>query len=248
MVIWVSVCPRYAVLTIPPIAASDSPADHRHVRPLQRAAHLLLQGASEHVAAFAHVLRRAQEPERQRRHHGQRDEERRRQRDGDSDRERPEQLAGQPADQADRQKHGDRGQRRRHDRAGDLLDPGQDGVSSVFPVLEMPLDVLEYDDRVVDHPADGDRQRAQGEQVERVVAGPQRDQRDDHGQRDRHRGDQRRAQRHQEDQDHDHGEEQAERALGGQAADRRLDERRLVEHRDDRGVAAELARPRGWSR
>ena len=41
--------------------------------------------------------------------------------------------------------------------------------SFVFAEPQVPLDVLDHDDRVVDHAADRDRQRAEGEHVERVA-------------------------------------------------------------------------------
>ena len=103
------------------------------------------------------------------------------------------------------------------------------------------LDVLDHDDRVVDDAADRDRERAEGEDVERVAERLDADERDQHARRDRDRRDERRAHRQQEDEDHEHGEEEAEQALLGERLDRLLDVRRLVE--DDR----ERRRRRGSS-
>src|SRR5690606_38849060 len=127
----------------------------------------------------------------------------------------------------------DRRERRGRDRAGDLLDGGRDRRLARLAVGAVSRDVLDDDDRVVDHAADRDRQRRQRQQVEAVPHGLHDDEGGEQRQRDRHRGEQRRAHRRQEQQDDDDRERQPEEALGRQALDRLGDERRLVEgHRD----------------
>ena len=176
------------------------------------------------------ALRRLEEPVGQHRDDGQRHEQRGQQRHGHGEAERAEQLADQPPTSA-------MGRNTATVVSVEAVTAPATSLTAVRMASrlrlrrtgQMSFDVLQHHDRVVDHPADRDGQAAQGEQVERVVADPQRDQRDDHADRDRDRGDQGGPDRQQEDQDHQDGEGQAQQALGGQAADRLLDLGRLVE-------------------
>ena len=70
------------------------------------------------------------------------------------------------ADEAERQEHADRGDGRRRDRARDLLGPSMDGGQPVLAQGPVAVDVLEDDDRVVHDASDGDREAAQGHDVE----------------------------------------------------------------------------------
>ena len=92
----------------------------------------------------------------------------------------------------------------------------------------MAVDVLEDDDRVVDHPAHGDRQPAERQDVQ----GDPGELHDHEGREDRQRdadgGDERRADVEQEREDREDREDRAEAALAQQAASRLEDEDRLV--------------------
>src|SRR5699024_9654978 len=122
----------------------------------------------------------------------QRHEQRRQQSDRRGQGEGPKHLPGLAGDEGQRQEHGHRRQRRGGDGTGDLGDGGED-VRELVTARGVPSsDRLDDDDRVVDDASDGDRQRPEGEHIQRLPAHPQADQRDEEGQRDRDRGDDRR--------------------------------------------------------
>ena len=80
-------------------------------------------------------------------------------RDGDRQRELVVEAPGQAADEGER--HEDRDEHRRDgdDRARHLAHRLVGGVARAEPVLDVALDVLDDDDRVVDDDADGEHQR-----------------------------------------------------------------------------------------
>ena len=88
---------------------------------------------------------------------------------------------------------------RGRDRGGDLADGAQDRRHLVGVADVVALDVLDHDDRVVDHAPDRDRERAEGEDVQRVAERLDADEGDQHAGRDRDRRDEGRAHRQQED-------------------------------------------------
>ena len=186
----------------------------------------------------------AQHPVAEDRHDRQGHEQGGEQREGDSDGERTEELAGDPVDEGDGQEHGDRRQGRGGDGPGDLFDGGDDVRDRQIGRALAPPDVLDDDDRVVDDAADGDRQGAEGEDVERVIADHESDHRDEQRHRDGDRGDDRRPERSEEREDDEDREEEAEAALDGEVLDRLLDLGGLVEDRREFDVGAEL-RPDG---
>ena len=223
--------------------------DQQHGVPQERA-----DGAARREALLAGGERRgrlgdrgAEEPVREHRHDRQRDEQRRGERDRDGQRERPEELAGDVGHERERQEHRDRRDRGCGDRDRDLAHPGLDGIQLVLAEAQVPLDVLDHDDRVVDHAADRDRQRAEREDVERVAEREHADEGEQHRDRDRDGGDDRRAQRDQEDEDDDDGEQEAEQPLLRERLDRLLDERRLVEHDGELRAVAERLGEAGQS-
>ena len=101
----------------------------------------------------------------------------------------------------------------------------------------MAVDVLEDDDRVVDHPADGDREAAQGQDVQGDPGDLHDHERGQDRQRDADRGDERRAQVEQEQEDRQDGEDGAEATLAQQALARLEDEDGLIRDRRDRDLA-----------
>ena len=100
-------------------------------------------------------------------------------------RELAEQQSDIAAHQEQRNEYGDQRERDRHDGKSDLAGPLHRRVVRRHAFLDMPCDVLDLDDGVVDHESDRDRQRHQREIVERVAhfiehrEGP--DQRQRHG-------------------------------------------------------------------
>ena len=109
--------------------------------------------------------------------------------------------------------------------------PLRGGLVRRLAELAVPLDVLEHDDRVVDHDADGEREREQRHGVEREAEHPHeaegRDQRD----RDRRGDDQRRPRAAQEHEDGQHGEQRAEDQRELRLVDRLADRLREVRRR-----------------
>ena len=162
---------------------------------------------------------------RQDRHDRQRADQRREQREGHGEGEGQEELADEAADEAERQEHADRGDGRRGDGAGDLLRAVDRGSEAVFAHGAMSIDVLEDDDRVVDHASDGDGEAAEGEDVQRDAGDLHDHERREQRQRDADRRDERRAQAEQEEEDRQDREQGAQAAFAEQAVARLLDER-----------------------
>ena len=143
-----------------------------------------------------------------------RDSQRREQRERHRDGKRLEDLADDARDQAQRQEHRHRRQRRGRDRRGDLRDCDADRLRrALVTPREVPVDVLDDDDRVVDDSPDGHRQSAERHHVERDARLIERDEAREHGQRNRDDRDDRRAPVAQEQQDDDEREQRAEQAL-----------------------------------
>ncbi len=177
------------------------------------------------------------------RHDRQRANQRGEQRERDGEGERQEELAHEAADEAQWQEHADGRDRRGRDRAGDLLRPVDRGRQTVLAHRPVAVDVLEDDDRVVDYPTHGDRQAAQGHDVQGDPSRLHDDEGGEDRERDADRGDDRRADAEQEQEDRQDREHGAEAALAQEAVARLLDERRQV--RDDgdrRDVGVLLAR------
>ena len=93
-----------------------------------------------------------------------------------------EEVADDALDEDHRQEDGRDREGRRGRGEGDLARALRRGVARVLAQLAVPLDVLEHDDRVVDHDADRQRHAEQRHRVERVAGEPHeaegRDQRD----------------------------------------------------------------------
>ena len=84
-------------------------------------------------------------------------------------RELAEQASDNPAHEEKRNEHRHQRQADRHDREADLAGALEGGLERLLPVLDMPDDVLQHHDRVVDDEADGNGQRHQREIVEAVA-------------------------------------------------------------------------------
>ena len=146
------------------------------------------------------------ERRRQRQRVDRRDHHRRR----DRHRELPEQHAGQAGDEGDRDEDREQHQRDGDDRRGDLAHRllGRRGWASVRMLLHHPLDILDHDDGVVDHDADGQHHAEQRDGVGAVADGQQDGEGADQADRHRDGRDQRRPQRAQEEEDDDDHEDE----------------------------------------
>ena len=218
----------------------ERPVEHREVRLLQPG-HLL--GLFARRVARRGLLRGGpHEPGREHRNDREGNEQRGDQRHAHSDSEGPEDLPGLAADQADREEHCHGGQRGAGDCTGHLPHGVDDRGASDLAVPLVSFDVLDHHDRVVDDSSDGHGERAEGEDVEGVAADEQADQRDQQRQRDRDGRDQCGSHRAEEDQDHQHGHDQADPALEGEVLDRLLNVGGLLEDQREGRVRAELCR------
>ena len=125
-----------------------------------------------------------------------------------------------PESMPERHEDDDRRQRRADDRRDQLLHRELDGLARCFPLVEMPVDVLDHDDGVVDDQPDGDREAAHRHDVDRF-AEPPHDQEGGHdGEGQRDRGDQRQPPVAQEDEQHDHREDAADEDRVADVGDR----------------------------
>ena len=164
------------------------------VEPLEEAARLVVL-ALQHQHA-------------QRRRQRQRDEARDDDRDRDRDRELAVELAGEAAEERDRHEHRAQREHDRDDGPGDLVHRLDRRLArGALLLAHDALDVLEHDDRVVDHDADREHHAEERQRVDRVAEHEQPGERAD--QRHRHRGerDQRRApvlEEQEHDQEHEH--------------------------------------------
>ena len=136
------------------------------------------------------------------RRQSQRDDHRDDDRDGDGHRELPEQQTHDAAHQEQRNEHRNQRYRDRQDRKADLARPLQGSLHRRLPLLDVPDDVLDHDNRIVDDKADGDRQRHQREIVETEAEHIHHRESADQRHRHRHSGDHRRPQFVQEEEDH----------------------------------------------
>ena len=105
--------------------------------------------------------------------------------------------------------------------------------------LHLVVDVLDLDGGFVDQDADGQRQAAQGHQVDRLAGQPQRHQRAAEGERDVEHDDDDAPPVAEEEQHHQPGQDGAQRALGHQAPNGVGDRGRLVELEADLDVVGE---------
>ena len=98
-------------------------------------------------------------------------------------------MSSKPRD-ADDEEHGEEddhgGDGRGEDRHGDFASGIHDGLPAVRFLVEMALNILQFDDRIIDEPADPERQSAEREDVQRLAGEIEHDERDQDRERDRH--------------------------------------------------------------
>jgi len=112
---------------------------------------------------------------------------------GEADRlrQRHEQVTRDAVQEEHRHEHDADAQRRHQRRDGDLARAVQDGFLDFFPLLEMRVDALDRDGRIVDQDADGEHQPAQGHDVDRLAEQRQANDRTQDREWDRDRDDER---------------------------------------------------------
>ncbi len=168
---------------------NDRDADDRHAHQPAHHPDIALAGAvdgAQHVAhRTARLLAVLEQHPTKRRTQGERIEGGDQHCDRDRDRELAEELSADPGDEGHRHEHREQDKRDGDDRAGDLghrlLAGLRHGELRMF--LHHPLDVLDHDDGVVDHDADGEHEREQ----RNGVGGIADEEHDREGADDRHR-------------------------------------------------------------
>ena len=155
--------------------------------------------------------------QRQRHHH----------RDGDRHRQRHREFAEQAADDAahqeQRDQDGDQRDADRHDREADFARALERRGERFLPFFYVAGDIFEHDNGVVDHEADGNRERHQRQIVERVAEYPHQRAGAEQGKRDRDCRDDGRPETAQEQEDDHHhkgdGDHQGELDIRDRCAD-----------------------------
>ena len=127
---------------------------------------------------------------------------------GQGEGELPEERAGQPPLQSDRQVDRRQGDGHGDDRPDQFAGADQGRLHGGFPSADVALDVFQHDDGVVDHEADREDDRQQGEEVHGEPECLHQEDAADQGQRDRHHRDQNRAEGADEEENDDHDDEQ----------------------------------------
>ena len=144
------------------------------------------------------------------------------QRAGERERELAEQRSGEAALERDRRVDRRQGDGHGDDRRHELPRGVDRGLERRFPHVQVPLDVLDHDDGVVDDETDGQHDRQQSEEVDREAE----------EQHQQHRADER-------DRDGDDGNEHAPHGAEEEEDDDDDDDQRLgerLEHLVDRGL------------
>ncbi len=160
-------------------AMPKAPFDRDQILELDPAVFVLLRMRPQHVGRH-HRCEHA--GDQQREHH----------RDCRGESEGTEEFAGDAAHECYRHEDGAQRQRGRDDREADLDRGVGRGLERLLAIAQMPHDILDFDDRVVDEHADDQRQREQRQQVQRVAEQVHRPERRDDRQRQRRGGDERR--------------------------------------------------------
>ena len=170
------------------------------------------------------------EHRRQREAHEHRDEDRERHRPA----ERVDEPLGIAVHEGDRQEDHDERQRRRHDRQGHLFSALNSRlVRRAVLLLDVAEDVLEDDDRVVDHDPDSERDGEQRHVVQREPHDAHQGERGDDRRRDRQRRDDDRTDVPDEEHHDDRGEQCAEDEVFLERRNRGVDELRVVANDSD---------------
>ncbi|MNV04264.1 hypothetical protein D3C71_945550 [compost metagenome] len=178
----------------------------------------------------------------------ERDERRQRHRGGQGDGQLAEQAAGIAFQEAHRQEHRNQHRSGGDDREGHLCGAALGGHQRRLTQVDAALHVFHHHDGVIDHQADTQHQRQQGEQVDRETERVQRDERGHQAHRHGHGGNQRGAETAQEQPDHHQHQQHGLHQRGVDAVHRRLDEGGVVEGDENVGAFRQgLPDPLGFS-
>ena len=130
-------------------------------------------------------------------------------------------------------------ERGNHGRRGDLRGAVKNGLLDLLALLEIAIDVFDFDGGVVDQNADGEREAAEGHDVDGLAEREERRDGAEDSERNGDRDDERGAPAAQEDQDHERGEAGGNDGFADNAHDGGAHKDRLVRERIDVQVAAE---------
>ena len=145
------------------------------------------------------------------------------------ERERLEDKRRGPGEQKNRQEHDADAGGGNELGEGNLLCPVDDGIAHGFAGGDLALDVFDFDEGVVHQDADGEREAAEGHQVERGAGETEAKNRAEQRERNRGEDDQRRAPRSEKQQNYEGHERAHEDDLAQDVVDGRPDKDGLVE-------------------
>ena len=212
---------------------------------LTRRAYHVVERVQESVCLCLVVcfgVRQLQEPRAQHRRQGEADEHGHEDGEGHRPAERVDEALRVPVHERDRHEDDDERQRRRHHGKGDLARALDGCLEGSAPFLfDVPEDVLEHDDRIVDDDPDRERDREQRHVVQRGAHHVHQRERRDDGGRDRQRGDEDGPDVADEHHDDDGGEEAAEQQVLLERRDGRVDEPGVVARQRDGHVLRQRA-------
>ena len=181
----------------------------------------------------------AEEPGREHRHERARQQVGGDHREADRKRQRDEQRLRRPLHEERRQEHREDAKHRQEPRDRRVQVPLTHGRGDRAGPFHLVVDVLDLDGRLVDQDADGQRQAAEGHEVDRLAREPQGHQRPADRERDVEDHDDDAPPVAEEDQHHQSGQDRAEDALGRQAPHGVGDGGGLVELEADLDVVGE---------
>jgi len=157
--------------------------------------------------------------------------------EGDGFCERGEEEFCGTGEHHDRHEHDADGERGDEGRRGDLLRGVQDGLGERKAFGHVAMRVFDFDGGVVDEDADGERETAEGHDVDSLAERGEDDERCGDGERDGDADDQRGTPRAEEEQDHQAGEQGGDGGFADDFVDGGADEDGLIEERGDFEIA-----------
>ena len=110
-----------------------------------------------------------------------------------------------------------------------MLRAVENGLNRVLAHGEVAIDVFDFDCGIVDKDADGEREAAQGHDVDSLAEGAEEENANENRKRDRDENDERALPVAEEEKNHDDGEAGGDEAFAENALDRCANEERLIE-------------------
>ena len=169
-----------------------------------------------------------QDARAQHRREREREEARNENRAGERERELDEQPAGAAGGERHRRVHGSERERHRHDRETHLAHAAERRLHRLHAFLDVAVDVLEHDDRIVDDQPDRQHEREESERVDREAGGEHQRAHADQADRNRDQRNEARAHRAEEQEDHRGHQHRRLEDRPVHRLDRTLDEQRVV--------------------